>query len=302
VRVRQEFFPSHDIARRRYRNRVASTPRLRRRRGRIALILVAILVAVFVATSAAGQDTHGARVVSFTIESRYVHQPLSVATVIPPHSNGRGRPLLVFLHGKGEDQTSNLVTPMFAALASLGTRAPDVVFPYGGADSYWHDRSSGDWGAYVIDEVIPAALHRLGADPSRVAIGGLSMGGFGALDLARLHPGRFCAVGADSAALWAQGGETAAGAFDDAADFARHDVLAAARSHDPYRGLAVWIDVGTLDPFRAADTQLDAELRADRQQVQFHVWPGGHDQSYWQAHWADYLRFYANALANCKRS
>jgi enterochelin esterase-like enzyme len=128
------------------------------------------------------------------------------------------------------------------------------------------------------------------------------MGGFGALDIARLHPSRFCAVGADSAALWAQGGETAAGAFDNAEDFARHDVLGAARSHDPYRGLAVWVDVGTLDPFRAADTQLASELRADGQRVQFHVWPGGHDQSYWQAHWADYLRFYADALASCRRS
>ncbi|HLW94890.1 MAG TPA: alpha/beta hydrolase-fold protein [Solirubrobacteraceae bacterium] len=279
---------------------MAPTPR-RLRRGRSGVILVAILVSVFVATSASGQDTHGARVVSFAIESRFVHQTMAVSAVIPPHSSGKGRALLVFLHGKGENQDSQLVTAMFAALAGLGSRAPDVVFPYGGADSYWHDRSSGAWSAYVLDEVIPEAVHRLGADPSRVAIGGLSMGGFGALDIARLHPGRFCAVGADSAALWAQGGETAAGAFDNAEDFARHDVLAAARSHDPYHGLAVWIDVGTLDPFRAADTQLDSELTADGQQVQFHIWPGGHDQGYWQAHWPNYLGFYAAALASCRR-
>ena len=280
--------------------RVPSTHRRRRQRGRVAVILIAILAAIAIAATASGQDTHGARVISFAIDSRFVHQTMPVAAVIPPHSSGKGRPLLVFLHGKGENEDSNLVSPMFAALASLGSSAPDVVFPYGGADSYWHDRSSGDWSAYVVDEVIPAAVLRLGADPSRVAIGGLSMGGFGALDIARLHPARFCAVGADSAALWAQGGETAAGAFDDAEDFARHDVLGAARSHDPYRGLAVWIDVGALDPFRAADTQLDSELRADGQQVQFHVWAGGHDQSYWQAHWTAYLRFYAAALAGCR--
>jgi len=51
------------------------------------------------------------------------------------------------------------------------------------------------------------------------------MGGFGALDLARLAPSRFCAVGAHSAALWFSGGETPAGAFDDAADFERHDLI-----------------------------------------------------------------------------
>jgi S-formylglutathione hydrolase FrmB len=49
------------------------------------------------------------------------------------------------------------------------------------------------------------------------------VGGFGAYDLARLNPGRFCAVGGHSPALWRSGGETAPGAVDDAEDFARHD-------------------------------------------------------------------------------
>jgi len=30
-----------------------------------------------------------------------------------------------------------------------------------------------------------------------------------------------------------------------------------------------------------------------------HVWPGGHDFTYWNAHWSDYLGFYAQALATC---
>jgi enterochelin esterase-like enzyme len=57
--------------------------------------------------------------------------------------------------------------------------------------------------------------------------------------------------------------------------------------------------VGTEDPFRAADTRLAGELRRDGQPVQFHVWPGGHDGSYWSAHWGSYLRFYADALERC---
>ncbi len=96
------------------------------------------------------------------------------------------------------------------------------------------------------------------------------------------------------------GGESAAGAFEDAEDFARNDVIGAARSGDPYRGTAVWIDVGTDDPFRAADTTLAAELRRDGQRVQFHIWPGGHDGSYWSGHWVSYLRFYPAALAQCR--
>lgn len=247
-----------------------------------------------------GVDEHGATVLRYSIDSRLAHAALPQVAVEPPGA-GSGRPLLVFLHGKGEDQESNLVGQMFGELAHLGPRAPDVVFPYGGEDSYWHDRREGAWGRYVLDEVIPQAVRRMHADPRRVAIGGLSMGGFGAYDLARLRPGTFCAVGADSAALWREGGETAPGAFDDGEDFSRNDVIGAARSGASTYGRArLWLDVGASDPFRSADTELVQVLRDHGRSVSFHVWPGGHEESYWDSHWGAYLDFYAAALAACR--
>jgi enterochelin esterase-like enzyme len=126
------------------------------------------------------------------------------------------------------------------------------------------------------------------------------MGGFGAYDLARLHPGAFCAVGGDSAALWRSGGETAPGAFDDGEDFQRNDVIAYARgTAAPFAGARLWLDVGNEDPFRSADTELARAIRSQGGAVAFHVWPGGHDQSYWSSHWGSYLAFYASALARC---
>jgi S-formylglutathione hydrolase FrmB len=71
------------------------------------------------------------------------------------------------------------------ALRRMGDRAPVVLFPQGNT-SWWHDREDGPWGTYVLMEAIPAALARSGADHDRVAIGGISMGGSGALDLGRL--------------------------------------------------------------------------------------------------------------------
>ena len=269
------------------------------RRSSALAAVVVMALAVVLATRAQGTDELGARVITFTIASPLVHATMPVAAVIPAGSTTRPRPLLVFLHGYGANQDSYLTDAMFAALARLGAQAPDVVFPYGGPDSYWHDRADGAWGSYVMREVIPQAITRLRADPLRVAIGGISMGGFGALDLARLHPGRFCAVGGHSPALWVSGGESAAGAFDDAADFARHDVIAAARAGSLAGGVAAWIDVGTQDPFRSADTLLASLLRAHGQPVSFHVWPGGHDSAYWNSHWSSYLGFYATALARC---
>jgi S-formylglutathione hydrolase FrmB len=146
----------------------------------------------------------------------------------------------------------------------------------------------------VLREALPAALRRSDADPRRVAIGGVSMGGFGALDLARLAPGRFCAVGAHSAALWFTGTETPAGAFDDTGDFSRHDVIAAARARRLY-SVPVWIDVGRDDPFLRTDSALARELARHGTRVSLHVHEGGHGG--WTNRMPQYLRFYVAACA-----
>jgi S-formylglutathione hydrolase FrmB len=166
------------------------------------------------------------------------------------------------------------------------------VFPNGGDHSYWHDRRDGDWTKYVLQEVIPIAIRRLHADPNRIAIGGISMGGFGAFDLALHHPQRFCAVGGHSPAIWTRASETAPGAFDNADDFSRNDVVALARVHR--LAAPAWIDSGSRDPFVVGDRALAAALGTPK-----HTWPGAHDRSYWHAHYRDYLRFYAHALARC---
>ena len=282
----------------RYRRRT-----YRRRRWGVLVVVViaaaAVAAAVILVVRSLRTDTHGAHVVRFTIQSPLVHQSLPVAAVVPAGASSGPRPLLIFLHGKGQDQNTELDDAFFSALAQLGPRAPDVVFPYGGADSYWHNRKGAAWGSYVMKEVIGDAVTRLGADPHRIAIGGISMGGFGALDLARLSPRRFCAVGGHSPALWVTGAQTAAGAFDDARDFALNNVIAIAWHGDPYRRMAVWVDVGNQDPFRAADTTFVNALRHHGQRVSFHVWPGDHDQAYWDSHWGEYLGFYSGALAAC---
>ena len=238
-----------------------------------------------------GPDTRGVRIERVTLHSRLVDRDLH-ELLLRPQGAGGHRPLLVLLHGRGSSPSAFLQQGLAPALRALGSRAPDVLVADGGDHSYWHDRRDRRWGTSLLREAIPAAVARLHADGTRVAIGGESMGGFGALDLARLHPRRFCAVGGHSAALWRSGGETAAGAFDDAADFARHDVV---DSPFPFHG-SVWLDVGAADPFHAADT---AFARAHG--LRLHVWPGGHDGGYWARHLRAYLRFYAQALRSCRR-
>jgi S-formylglutathione hydrolase FrmB len=275
-------------------------------RGRV-LVGVAVLVAiaagawVLLRDDGFDGDTRGARIERFDVTSRLAGETLQ-QTLIRPAGGSDGRPLLVFLHGRNSSPDTMLSAELFDALEALGDRAPAILFVNGGKSSYYHDRRDGRWGSYVMREALPAGLRRSGADPRRVAIGGISMGGFGALDLARLHPTRFCAVGGHSAALWQGAGETPEGAFDDADDFARHDVIGAARGRTrPLGDVPVRMDVGTGDPFLAADRAMAQALRADRTRVALHEAEGGHEHDYWLRHLDEYLRFYAGALARCGR-
>jgi S-formylglutathione hydrolase FrmB len=240
-------------------------------------------------------STQGARVVRYSLKSRLLGRSLKQVLVVPAGPSA-GRPLVVLLHGRSAGADQFLGDPMFTALRRLGRRAPVILIPSGGDHSNWHDRADGPWGSYVVREAIPAALARTHADSRRLAIGGASMGGFGALDIARLNP-RFCAVEADSAAIWPTATQAASGAFDDAADFARHDVMGAAGRSDPYGRVPVLIDVGETDGFRFADRRLADDLKAHRANVTFRLEAGGH--SGWRGRMDQYLRFDDAAFRAC---
>jgi hypothetical protein len=219
-------------------------------------------------------STRGARVVRFTLRSRYVHRDLHEVRVVPARHAGW---TLVLLHGYGAGPSQFLSQPFFDTLAALGRRAPVVLLLDGGRDSYWHDRAGGRWGSMVLKEAIPQR--------GRVAIGGISMGGYGAL-LAGSRAQRFCGIGVLSPALWLQPGETAPGAFDDREDYERNDVFELPPPHP------LWIGLGASDPFRQA-----ALAYAKRAGVTAHVAPGGHDLAFWDAHMPALLRFFAHACA-----
>jgi S-formylglutathione hydrolase FrmB len=259
-------------------------------------VLLPVVIAAVVCTCACGSSKPkpAARgtVATFTLQSKLMDRPM-FEVLVTPGGGGKDRPLLVFLHGYGAAPSDTLSPGFLRALRRLGDRAPVVFLPEGDV-GWWHDDANGPWGSYVLHEAIPAALARSGADPHRVAIGGISMGGFGALDLGRLEPKRFCAVGGHSPAILLQSSRFVLGAFDSLEDFRHHDLLRIARGHSPYDA-PVWIDVGTRDELRPAAAALARELKDDGTDVSFHVWPGSHNGRYWDAHFADYLRFYTDA-------
>lgn len=291
----------------------ARTPRGQAVRRLVAGLLGAFAVVTVVALalrSGSGSDlppvevpegaTAGTRVERHDLRSAAVGRRL-VQTVVLPPGDPRGRPLLVLLHGRAQDPARLAGDPLRAALRELGDRAPVVLLPADDGGSYWHDRASGRWASYVLYEAIPAAVRRYRLDRGRMAIGGISMGGAGAFRIAASAPGRFCAVGGHSPALWTDRDAVAPGAYDDAQDFGRNDPVGPVRSRSaqPYR-VPLWIDAGRDDPFLPAARTFAAALRDRGEDVRLSTSAGGHEERYWQQHTARYLRFYADALAGCR--
>jgi enterochelin esterase-like enzyme len=222
-----------------------------------------------------------ASVVSGSFSSVARKAPTGWSIAYPPGSgDGATLPFLLVLHGRGDDHRAVLgshgLGGFLAEAVRHGTPPFAVVAVDGGDHDYWHPRTSGvDAQKMLLDELLPlVASHGLRVD--RFAVGGWSMGGYGALLLAeKLGPDRIAAVAVDSPAIWQRAGETAPGAFDSAADFARHDVLrgVAALGQIPVR-----VTCGTADPFLPGVRALLAAVpRAEHD-----IAAGGHDVAWWR--------------------
>jgi pimeloyl-ACP methyl ester carboxylesterase len=237
-------------------------------------------------------DAYGVQVETIAISHGAGVLPV---TIVYPSKEASNRPLLVLLHGRGSSPHRTLSDEMFAALRAEGEEAPIIAIPESPIEgSYWHDREDGNFGRVVL-ESIDVALDESGADSERVAVGGISMGGFGALNVGGLDPDAYCAIGAHSPALWREFSETAAGAFDDAQDFEAHDVMEVAHENPAlYGDTPVWIDVGADDPFASTVKEFADSLDGD---VSFTMPPGGHDDAYWRSHMDGYIAFYSDACA-----
>src|SRR3954447_9495623 len=168
---------------------MARVPRVRKL---VAAALAGGVAVLAACSSAPARD--GVEVVRYDVRSRFVHRTLAQTAVLPP-GGAQGRPLLVFLHGRGQaGNESNANRAFYAARRAQGSRAPVVVFPNGSDHSYFHARRSGDWARYVLDEVFPRAVERFGADADRVAIGGIRWAASGRSRSPASGPRRFCAV------------------------------------------------------------------------------------------------------------
>ena len=223
----------------------------------------------------------GVTVRDYTLDSRYVREPVGYSIAWPPGSEpGDSLPVCFALPGRGGGPPMDFAGYV-AALVRNGESPPYAVVGVSGGVSYWHPRKSGeDRLSTLLHEVIPrcARRHKLGGGGRKRAIIGWSMGGYGALVAAETEPAVFAAVVAVSPAVWTSYDAMMLGprdAFDSAADFAEFDVIGHA---DQLAGVNLRVDCGTQDPFYGYVTYLDAALPEPPSGGYSR---GGHDRDYW---------------------
>ena len=181
---------------------------------------------------------------------------------------------IVCLHGKGADERfpfASIGLHRFVATARLPYTVASVD---GGSGSYWHGprRDGTDAGRMLLEDFVPRFEP---AGP--VVLLGWSMGGYGALLAAtESPPDRFAGVVAASPAIFPTAADTAAGAFDDGADFTRHNVLARTAS---LRDVPIRADCGEDDPFATGTRLLLDRLPTAAGGIR----PGFHDTAFWRS-------------------
>lgn len=230
-------------------------------------------------------------------------QKQTAANIILPEGEGKAGPFYVFylLHGLSDDHT------IWHRRTSIERYVADlpliVVMPDGGRGFYtdaqegmaYESAIVGDLVGY-IDQMFPTKANRSGR-----CIGGLSMGGYGAIKLALKHPDLFCSANSHSGAM---GFGHRPMDQDDArtAEFRRivganpvggtNDLYALAKKIGRANLPALRIDCGTEDFLIEDNRDYHRHLESLDIPHQYAEFPGVHDWAYWDIHIQEALAFH----------
>lgn len=254
--------------------------------------------------------------------SQILDRAVRYCAILPPsydENKTRRYPVLYFLHGLGENEQMlvssggwNLIEDLWEQ-KQLGEFL--IVTPDAGTSFYINSYDGRErYEDFFIREFLPfiERTYRTRLGRHYRGIGGISMGGYGALHLAFRHPELFRSVSASSAALlgklpdvkFANPRESrllrVLGVFGtppNAAFWQRNDPTTLARTAH-LTGLKIYFDCGAEDDYgfeKGAQTLHDT-LASRGIPHEFHLYPGGHDWRYFAAHLPAALEFHSRAF------
>ncbi|MCX7847405.1 MAG: esterase family protein [bacterium] len=234
--------------------------------------------------------------------SATLNKMMAMNVILPEQIAGR-LPVYYLLHGLSDDYTAwqrrSNIERYVEGMPLI------VVMPDGGRYFYCDCVDGPQYESYMIKELIPYidALFPTVRKRSGRAIGGLSMGGYGAVKLALKFPDLFISVNGHSGAYdiarrsepvegipeWRQifGWQGAGG---------KDDVFELARRCDPTRRPALRIDCGVDDFLLEANRRFHEHLVMLGYPHEYEEFPGAHTWAYWDAHVPEALAFHQRHL------
>jgi len=105
----------------------------------------------------------------------------------PDSSNMEKQPLFVFLHGRSLSGTNLDRVKRYGILYAInkGQEVPGIIVA---------PQSKGGWDADKVMEIVDYVIGHYNADPDRIYVCGMSMGGYGTMDVAGKYPERVAAA------------------------------------------------------------------------------------------------------------
>lgn len=282
------------------------------RRAGLAAALLGLALAAPPARAASG------RAECVSLQSKILNRAVPYCILLPPSYDAeklRRYPVLYLLHGLGDDEQMLIHSGGMNLVEDLWEQHQIkeflIVTPAAGASFYINSHDGQRrYEDFFVQEFMAGVEKRYRVQPGRTfgAIAGISMGGYGAMHIAFRHPQLFAAVGAHSAALLEKlpnvttqdsrqitrlrvlGG--AFGSPFDPAFWNQNDPLALAKTAN-LSGLKIYFDCGSEDEygFETGAAALDKVLTSRHIAHEFHIYPGGHNWSYFAEHLPESLEF-----------
>ena len=258
-----------------------------------------------------------------SVPSRILGRSVAYCVILPPgygDDASRRYPVVYYLHGLGDNEQMFVRSGGFNLIEELWDRrelGDFIIVSPAGYSSFFMNSQDGRfrYDDFFLREFMPAIenRYRIAARRESRGIGGISMGGYGALRMAFLHPQLFGSVSAHSAALMERlpavsvGNSPESGHLQILGDvfgsppdrqfWDRNNPLNIARTAE-LAGMKIYFDCGSQDDygFEAGAQALHNALVSRRIAHEFHLYPGGHNWSYFAAHLPDSVRFHSAAL------
>jgi putative tributyrin esterase len=243
-----------------------------------------------------------------TVKSSALRGRGDISLFVPPEARSlRNVPLVLLLHGAHGSHWNWPITGRAHRTAQrlmCEGKIPPLVLAMP-SDGLWGDGSGyvahpkQDFEKWIVDDVPQAARAAAPclSDASPLFMGGLSMGGFGALRIGAKYPERYRGLSAHSSITH----------LEQMKDYVAEDIssfgapaadcsVLATMLRNPSALPPFRFDCGVEDPLLKYNRQLHQDLDAHGIPHGYEEFPGGHDWFYWKAHVEESLTFFADIL------